>query len=121
MKDFNEILDCFLVEIENNPNKNIDDLIIEVSSSLKKSEANFSDKDIQEITNALGCVDELTQNINDLRNSNCSKKEWLLRKINKTVDKIPFIDEGRKTQLHKLIADRVEEVLDSQTKQLSKD
>lgn len=115
MKDFSEILDEFLIEIEKNPNKDVEQVIIETASSFKDSDARLTENDIQEIKDSFICINELTQNLNDLKNAK-SRKDWLLKRIDGKLGNLPFLNEKRKVLLLQSIEKKVEEVLNKHVK-----
>ena len=115
MKDFSEILDEFLIEIEKNPNKDVEQVIIETASSFKDSDARLTENDIQEIKDSFICINELTQNLNDLKNAK-SRKDWLLKRIDCKLGNLPFLNEKRKVLLLQSIEKKVEEVLNKHVK-----
>ena len=114
MKDFNGILDLFLAEIEKNPNKDVDDVIVGVASKLQSSGDKSLQFNIEDLRASLACISELNQNINDLsiaKEAGHSRKAWAKKKINSKLDKIPFLSDERKSKLFLMIQRKVDEML----------
>jgi len=114
MNDFTEILDSFLLEIEKDPNRDVDEVIIEVASKFKNSEDDSFAYNLDEIRASLSYISELDSNINDLNNAKedgVSRKNWFKKRINTKLDTIPLITEEKKSILLQSISNKVEKMV----------
>lgn len=102
MHDFYKLLEDFLVEIENNPDKSTEDIIKDVALEKK-----LSMKGISDIEKSFGCIDDIYNKICELQNSSKSREEWFWEEIEKKISTIPHITEDQKERILFSIANSV--------------
>ena len=98
-KEFNEILDSFLVEIEKNPDKNIDDVICEVSSALRDADKSLSKENLMEIERSLNCIDDISKKMHTIikaRDDGFTRDDWFVSELKKKLDEIPLMTDSQK-------------------------
>lgn len=117
MEDFAKILDAFLVEIEKNPEQDVDDVIKNTASSLTDAESSLSPEGLSEIERSLGCIDNIIQKLTELseyEDEGYSREEWLMDNIEKKLAKIPRLSKEHKDKILSSIYNGVKNALKKQ-------
>ena len=117
MKEFNDILDAFLVEIEANPNKDIDEIITETAGKLKDSDNRLSSKGLSTINESLTIMDEIAIKLKELKKAKddgYTRDDWFVERINKKVERIPRLSEEQKIKIVSSIYQSVKDALKKQ-------
>ena len=117
MKEFNEILDSFLVEIEKNPDKNIDDVICEVSSALRDADKSLSKENLMEIERSLNCIDDISKKMHTIikaRDDGFTRDDWFVSELKKKLDEIPLMADSQKFAVISSVVSSVKDALKKQ-------
>lgn len=117
MKEFNDILDVFLVEIDANPNKDVDDIIKNTAAKLKDSNNQLSIQSLSQIDASLSLIDDIASNLKEIekaRDNGYSRDDWFVERINKKVERIPRLSEEQKIKIVSSIYQSVKDALKKQ-------
>ena len=111
MEKFNEILDAFLVEMENNPTKEIGDVIKDVAKDKKISEAGLA-----QIDESFYCLDDLSKKVSEIQGrKNKTREEWLSDFVESRLAKIPRLSDKQKTKIISAILAQLQKSVDDLT------
>ena len=117
MKEFNDILDAFLVELELNPNKDIDDVIKETAAKLQESENKLSTQSLSQIDSSLTLIDGIASNLKEIEKAKdygYTRDDWFIDRIDKKVERIPRLSKEQKLEIVSSIYQSVKDALKNQ-------
>lgn len=100
--EFNEILKYFLLEIDKNPNEDVNEVLKRAASNLRESGRELSAKAISKIEKSFDDIDNITQKMKDLevaKEEGLSRTDWFLEKLNQSLSRIPNLTDEQKSRI----------------------